>query len=71
MTKLHPVHALEANLQTARLNAIEALASRDIASSADALRDLATLQTALTAVREAIEAHGEKIGWGDSAGGLD
>jgi hypothetical protein len=64
MPQLHPVHALKANLETARLEAIEALASKDVAISPDALRDLATIQAALTAVREEIEAHGEKLGWG-------
>ncbi len=64
MTKPHPVHALRGNREAARLEAIEALASKDGAISPDALRDLATIQAALTAVREEIEAHGEKLGWG-------
>jgi hypothetical protein len=33
--------------------------------SADALRELATLQAALTAVKEEIETHGTRMGWGD------
>ncbi len=64
MTELHPVHALKGKLETARLEAIEALAAKDVAPSPDALRDLATIQAALTAVEEEIEAHGEKLGWG-------
>jgi hypothetical protein len=66
MTK-HPVHALRANLETARLKAVEALAARDDAISPDALRELATLQAALTAVREEIEAQGGRLGWGPTA----
>ncbi|MGO9391114.1 hypothetical protein [Rhodoblastus sp.] len=64
MTEQHPIHALEGNLESARLAAIEALAAKEVAISPDALRDLATIQAALTAVREEIEARGEKLGWG-------
>jgi hypothetical protein len=32
--------------------------------SADAVKELATVQTALTAIREAIDEHGPRIGWG-------
>jgi hypothetical protein len=60
----HPVHALRANLETARLKAVETLAVKAGAFSSDAVRDLAALQLALTAVREEIEAHGGKLGWG-------
>jgi hypothetical protein len=63
----HPVHALRANLETARLKAIETLAAKENAISPDALRELATLQAALTAVREEIEAQGGKLGWGPTA----
>jgi hypothetical protein len=71
MTKPHPVQTLEASLETARLKAIEELASTGVAISPDALRDLAAIQAALTAVREEIRAHGEKLGWGSSATALD
>lgn len=64
MTKPHPVNALRANLETARLKAVEALAAREGAFSTDALQELATLQGALTAVREEIKAHGLRLGWG-------
>jgi len=60
----HPVQTLQENLQAARLTAIEALAATDGAYSIDALRELAALQTALTAVREEIEAHAGRLGWG-------
>jgi hypothetical protein len=65
VTKPHPVHTLRANLETARLKAVEALAATDGAFSTDRLGELATLQAALTAVREEIEAHGTRLGWGD------
>lgn len=64
VTKHHPVHALRANLEAARLKAVETLAEKENAISPDALKDLATLQAALTAVREEIEAHGGRLGWG-------
>jgi len=46
------------------LKAVEALAAREGAFSTDALQELATLQGALTAVREEIKAHGLRLGWG-------
>jgi hypothetical protein len=64
VTQSHPVHALRANLESARLKAVETLAAKEGSISPDALRDLATLQLALTAVREEIESHGGKLGWG-------
>ncbi|MBV8473503.1 MAG: hypothetical protein JO234_08815 [Hyphomicrobiales bacterium] len=63
----HPVHALRANLETARLKAVEALAAQENAISPDALRELAALQAALVAVREEIEAHRGTLGWGPPA----
>jgi hypothetical protein len=71
MTKLHPVHALEASLEAARLKAIEELASKDLPLSAEALRDLAAIQTALTAVRQEIDDHGAKLGWSGKVTALD
>ena len=65
MTNPHPVHTLRANLETARLKAVETLAATEGTFSADALRELATLQAALTAVSEEIETHGTRMGWGD------
>ena len=65
MAKPHPVYVLQANLETARLQAIETLAARDGAYTPDALRELAALQVALSAVREVIETHGGRLGWGN------
>lgn len=59
----HPVHALLAKLETERLALVERLAAGG-PLSAGALSELATVQTVLTAVREGIEAHGVKLGWG-------
>ena len=59
----HPVHTLRANLETERLARVEKLAA-DSTLAPDALRDLATVQAALIAVREAIEMHGPRLGWG-------
>jgi hypothetical protein len=59
----HPVHTLRAKLEAERLKLVEKLAA-DGAPSDEALRGLANLQAALTAVREEIEMHGVKLGWG-------
>jgi hypothetical protein len=64
MTTLHPVHALKANLEAARLQVIETLAANAGAPAPDALRELAVIQTALSAVREEIEKHSARLGWG-------
>ena len=66
MANPHPVYALQANLETSRLKAVEALAARDGAVSPDALEELAALQAALSAVREVIETHGGRLGWGNA-----
>ena len=70
MTKLHPVHILQANLEAARLRLIETLAAREGISNADALRELATIRAALSAVQEESETRSARLGWGDS-GELD
>jgi hypothetical protein len=61
VTKNHPVSTLLKNLEGARLRSVEALAAADTIPP-NALQDLATLQAALMAVREEIQAHG--VGWG-------
>jgi hypothetical protein len=61
VTERHPVHTLSSESEAARLNAVATLAATQAACSTDALRELATLQAALTAVREESEAHG--VGW--------
>jgi hypothetical protein len=62
MSTLHPVHTLEASLETARLNAVQGLASKDVALSSAAVRDLAAIQSALMAVREEIFAMAQRLG---------
>jgi hypothetical protein len=59
----HPIRILASNLENRRLQLIEKLAS-DTSMSADAMKEPATVQTALTAVREAIDEHGPRMGWG-------
>ena len=54
----HPVHTLRANLEAARLSVVEALAATKGAVPIDAVRELAVIQAALTAVREEIQIHG-------------
>ena len=54
----HPVHTLRTNLEVARLSAVETLAATKGAVPIDALRELAVIQAALTAVREEIQIHG-------------
>jgi hypothetical protein len=68
MAKENPVHALRANLEIARLKAIEELAATNIPYSPDALHRLASLQAALTAVSEAIATHEPAVGGGSNEG---
>ncbi len=65
MAKL--IHALRDNLEAARLQAIQELASADGATpavSTEALRRVAFIQIALAAVREELAAHEPKVGGG-------
>jgi hypothetical protein len=62
MHQQHPVHVLRTILEAARLKAIESLAASSDPLTLTGLRELATIQTALSAVREEIQAHG--VGWG-------
>lgn len=64
MAKPHPIHALRANLEAARLKAVEALAATTVPYAPEALHQLASLQTSLTAVIEAIATQGPALGWG-------
>lgn len=64
MANDHPIHALRKNLGQARLKAVEALAAKSGAISANSLQELVAIQAALTAVREEIAAHGASLGWG-------
>ena len=64
MPAIHPVHALQAKLEDRRLKLVEELAAA-AEPSTDRLSALAALQAALMAVREEIEAHGPRLGWGD------
>ena len=67
MSAPHPVHALLAKLEAERLKLVEKLAV-DGTLSNEAVRELANVQAALTAVREEIEEHGPKLGWGGETG---
>ena len=68
MAKQHPVHVLRANLESARLKAVEALAAANAPYPPEALHQLASLQASLTAVTEAIATQGPAVGWGSSEG---
>jgi hypothetical protein len=61
----HPVHALCTALEARRLEAVGALAAQINPLTSESLQELATLQAALTAVREEIEAHSIRLGWGE------
>jgi hypothetical protein len=61
----HPVHALCTALEAQRLKTVETLAAQAGPLTPESLRELATLQAALTAVREEIETHSIRLGWGD------
>ena len=63
MQTSHLIHVLRDNLEAARLELVQKIAA-DGALSADALQELATIQAALTAVREEIESHEPKVGFG-------
>ena len=62
-----PIHTLRDALETARLQAIQELASTDGTTpsiSTETLQRVAFLQLALVAVREELAAHEVKIGGG-------
>ncbi|WP_395664511.1 hypothetical protein [Methylocella sp.] len=69
MTDHAPIHSLRDRLETERLAAVEGLAAGASSAelSGDALARLAALQAALSAVREELEVHGVREGWGDAA----
>jgi len=67
MSAPHPVHALLAKLEDERLKLVKKLAA-DGTLSNEAVAELANLQAALTAVREEIDAHGDRVGWGGEPG---
>jgi HEAT repeat protein len=60
------VQALGAALEAQRLQAVESLAAHGSPLARDSLQELATLQAALTAVREVIETHSFRLGWGEN-----
>jgi hypothetical protein len=64
MTDTTSVHDLQKTLVMARLNAVEELTAKGGIPPAESLQRLATLQLALSAVREAIVEHQGKLGWG-------
>jgi hypothetical protein len=67
MAKRTPIHTLSDALETARLQAIQELASTHGTTpsiSTETLRRVAFLQLALVAVREELVAHEVKIGGG-------
>jgi hypothetical protein len=64
MTDRTPVHDLQKALAAARLRAVEELAAKGGTLPPDDLQKLATLQTALSAVKEELTEHEGKLGWG-------
>jgi hypothetical protein len=67
MTQRMPIHALRDTLETARLQAVQELASTGGGApsiSDEALQRVAFLQIALVAVREELAAHEVKVGGG-------
>ncbi|HTC26651.1 hypothetical protein [Dyella sp.] len=60
----HSVYVLREKLEDARLKAVETLAAAPDNVSLESLRELSTLHLALTAVRQEINEHGAKAGWG-------
>jgi ElaB/YqjD/DUF883 family membrane-anchored ribosome-binding protein len=67
MSTEHPVAALRSKLETIRTEAVEKLAAKGDVSQ-EGLRNLAEIQSALTAVRETLSEHSARVGWsGDEA----
>ena len=64
MIQHFPIHELRTQLEAARLKSIKELAAKKDALAADALQELAILQSALTAVREEIAAHEVRLAGG-------
>jgi hypothetical protein len=64
----HSVYVLREKLEDARLKAVENLAAKLESFSAESLQELSTLHLALTAVRQEINEHGAKAGWGSEEG---
>jgi len=63
MTTPDCAHALCAELEAARLRAVDKLASKDGPIRPEALVELATIDAVLTRVRQEIEGHGAAPGW--------
>ena len=66
MSAYHPVHSLCSTLEAERLRLVRKLAAGG--HSADTVQELATVQTALTAVREEIASHSVRLGGGSEDG---
>jgi hypothetical protein len=64
VTDYSPIHALRERPERARLQTIEELAGKGGPLPSDALQKIALLHSALSAVRDEIEAHEVKIGGG-------
>lgn len=60
----HSVYVLREKLEDARLKAVEKLAAKIDTLSVESLQELSTLHLALTAVRQEINEHGARAGWG-------
>jgi hypothetical protein len=65
VAETHPVQVLQAALETQRQRAVENLARKVHPLSLESLREVAILQVVLTAVREEIELHSFRPGWGE------
>jgi hypothetical protein len=64
MVQRMPIHDLRANLEARRLKSIEELAKNRNSLPGEAMREIAMLQTVLTAVREEIASHEVRLGGG-------
>ncbi len=64
MIQRMPIHDLGAKLEARRLKAIEELAGKRDTLPGEAMREIALLQTVLTAVREEIASHEVKLAGG-------
>ena len=64
MTKLHPVHVLQANLEAARLKSLK-IWRRERAAHARCATGTRDSPCGPVCVREEIDARSAKMGWGD------
>ncbi|MBS7700518.1 MULTISPECIES: hypothetical protein [unclassified Chelatococcus] len=70
MSDVNPVRTLCSNLEAARIDAVVKAASAETLTTAD-IENLHKIQVALMAVRETLDEHSARLGWGSDEGNLE